>query len=91
MEKELEEVAGEAVKENGIIGYLAADSHGLCLTATGAADKGLSSTLVRISKHLAKLNDNESENSMVLGIETDRYRVLAKTLGQTTTAVYKKY
>lgn len=78
------------LKESGIVGYLTADSNGLCLTATGAADRGLCPTLVRIAKLAAKLDENDAD-SMVMAIDADRHKILAKTHGQTTTAVYKKY
>jgi len=59
-------------------------------TASGIADKALCPTLVRISKLASKLEEN-NKGSVVVGIDTDHYRIYAKQLGNTTTAIYKKY
>ncbi|KAI2798092.1 hypothetical protein BLOT_015134 [Blomia tropicalis] len=69
MEKALENVAAEALRNDRVTGYLCADNNGLCLAASGVADKAICPTLVRIAKLASKLDENKKD-SMVLGVDT---------------------
>jgi len=90
MEKTLDDVANDALKLDNVTGYLCADNNGLCLASAGVADKELCPTLVRVSQLVSKLEEN-TKGPVVIGIDTDNYKIYLKQMGQTTTAIYKKY
>jgi len=86
MEKQLKEISTEALTNQKVSGFLCVDQNGLCLTASGEANERSSGTVASIAELAQKLDNS---NSPVISIESDKKKILIKTVNQITTAIYK--
>jgi len=86
MEKDLKEIANEALNNPKVCGYLCCDENGLCLTGSGDVNERSSGLLNAIAQLANKLDSN---NSPVICIDSDKRKILIKSKDSITTAIYK--
>lgn len=87
MEKQLKEVSNDALNSQKVSGFLCVDKNGLCLTASGEANEKNSGTIASIAQLAQKLDN--SNKPPVVCIESEKRKILIKSVNQITTAVYK--
>jgi len=91
MERNIQQLAKEAVEHPKISGFLCTDSQGFCLAAEGVANEKSSGIIATIASLAAKLEpaSGTTGKAPVICIESDGAKIVIQSKDQITTAIYK--